>query len=85
MANIAVQKVSWVFRSSTRSENEFRSCQLYYDTDVKATTAVLATFSTACFGLVGTPESYSVNVHVTHTSREIWTRRTFTPTYGLSF
>jgi hypothetical protein len=26
--------------------------QLYYNTDVKATTAVLATFSTACFGWV---------------------------------
>ncbi|KAH7929974.1 OPT superfamily oligopeptide transporter [Leucogyrophana mollusca] len=40
--------------SSTAVQN-FAVQRLYYDTDVKATTAILATFSTACFGygLVG--------------------------------
>lgn len=35
-----------------RSVTERGSLQLYYDTNVEATTAVLATFSTACFGYV---------------------------------
>jgi hypothetical protein len=45
--NFAVQRVSFLPNSSTRSNEYF---QLFYDTKVRATTAVLATFSTAVFG-----------------------------------
>ena len=48
--NFAVQRASVPFLDDRHPSNILM--QLYYDTNVHATTAVLATFSTACFGYV---------------------------------
>jgi len=50
--NFAVQRVSCNTFHLSFESSYFLFKKLYYDTNVEATTAVLATFSTACFGFV---------------------------------
>jgi hypothetical protein len=62
--NFAVQKVPLKYGLSHRVCALIHPTQLFYDADVNATTAVLATFSTACFGygLVGILRPLTVSV-----------------------
>ena len=53
--NFAVQRVGTASGSSDKPFLLIGVRQLYYNTNVEATTAVLATFSTACFGCVHCP------------------------------
>ena len=51
VVNFAVQRVRVLPNSSFGASHDVTHCfQLFYDTKVRATTAVLATFSTAVFG-----------------------------------
>ena len=82
--NFAVQRVSWVSRSSTSLKTHSNPFSFITIPMWRQLQLSLPLSRPHALGEWARLSLLLTNVHLAHLSWQIWTRRTFTPTYGLS-